>query len=176
MYPFKWLHLCAILNIQMNFRRARIWAYLPSLHPSNWKRSLRMNRTPANVQGRFRSKWRMVRRSSSRKIQAQYWVRISIYSTTNLNMSVLIKQSGCWTRNVFANPQMTLLQAASIQFQGYPEQIVCRTRFGPSGSSWGDGFGMLICQEHWWQMKWVLQRLSPRLQWECFANWLLRKL
>ena len=31
--------------------------------------------------------------------------------------------------------------------------------------------GMLICQEHWWRMKWVLERLSPRLQQQCFANW-----
>jgi hypothetical protein len=30
---------------------------------------------------------------------------------------------------------------------------------------------MLICQEHWWRMKWVLERLSPRLQLQCFANW-----
>jgi len=37
-------------------------------------------------------------------------------------------------------------------------------------------FGMLICQEHWWRMKRVLERLLPRLQRQCFANWWLRKL
>jgi len=38
------------------------------------------------------------------------------------------------------------------------------TRFGPSRSLCGWGFGMLIWQEHWWKMKWVLERLSPRWQ------------
>jgi len=37
-------------------------------------------------------------------------------------------------------------------------------------------FGMLICQEHWWRMKWVLERLSPRLLRQCFANCSPRKL
>jgi hypothetical protein len=44
-------------------------------------------------------------------------------------------------------------------------------RFGPSGLSCEGGFGMLICCEHWWQMKWVLERLSPWFQWQCFGNW-----
>jgi len=175
MYAFRWLHLCEIPNIEMSFKSAGIWAYLPSLHPSNWKRSLRTKRTLAKFQGRFRSKWRMVRRSSIRKIEAQYWILCSIQSTTILNTSVLMKQSGYWMRVLFATQQMTVFQAPSIQFQASLEVCFWWTTFGPSGSSWGDGFGMLICQEHWWRMKWDLERLSPRLQQQCFANFWLRK-
>ena len=161
MYSFKWLLLSEIPNIGMNFRTAGIWAYLPSLHPRDWKRSLRMKRTRTNVQGSFRSKWRMVRRFLIQKIKAQYWIRFSIQSTTNLNISVLMKQSGWWMRVLFANHQITVLQAASIQWQTCLESSFWHTRFGPSGSSWGDGFGILICQKHWWRMEWVLERLSP---------------
>ena len=37
-------------------------------------------------------------------------------------------------------------------------------------------FGMVISQEHWWRMTWVLERLSPGLLWQCFANCSPRKL
>jgi len=87
-----------------------------------------------------------------------------------------MRRSGCGMSIVFANQQMTVFEATSIQFQACLELNFWCTRFGPSGSLWGDGFGMLICQEHWWRMKWVLERLSPRLQQQCFANWWLRKL
>jgi hypothetical protein len=36
--------------------------------------------------------------------------------------------------------------------------------------AYGATLGMLICQEHWWQMIWVLERLSRRLQQQFFAN------
>ena len=160
----------------MNFRSTGISAYQPSLHSSNWKRSLMTKRTRTKVQRRFSSTWRMVRRFSIQKIQDQYWIWLSIQSTTNLNTSVLMKQSDCWTRVLLANHQITVIQATRIQFQACPERSIWRTRFGPCGSLKGDRFGMLICQEHWWWMKWVLEWLSPRLQQQCFANWWLRKL
>jgi hypothetical protein len=34
----------------------------------------------------------------------------------------------------------------------------------------GDGFGNLICQEHWLRMKWVFETLSLWLQPQCSAN------
>jgi len=176
MYSFKWLLLCEISNIEINFRSARIWAYLPSLHLGNWKRLLRTKRTQTKVQGRFRCNWRMVRRSSIHTIQAQNSIRFSIQSTTNLNTSVLMKPSGCSMHILFANHQMTMFQAASFQFQACPELNVWRTRFGPSGSLWEHGLGVMICQEHWWRMELVLERLSPQLQRQCFANCWLRKL
>jgi len=160
----------------MNFRSAGTWAHLPSSHRSNWKSSLRTNRTQTNVQERFRSKWRMVRRSSIQQIPTLYLIRFSVQSTTNLNTSVLRRQSGCWMLILFVNHRMTTFQATNIRFQACPELSSWRTRFGPSGSLWGDGFGMLTCQEHWWRMKWVLERLSPWLQLQWFANWWLRKM
>jgi len=93
-------------------------------------------------------------------------------STTNLNM----RRSGCWMSILFADKQMTVFQGTNIPFQACREQSFWGTRFGPSGSSWGDGYTMLIYQEHRWRMKWILERLSPQLQWQCFANWWLRKL
>jgi len=167
--------VCEIPNIAMNFRSTRVWAHLPNLPRSNWKRSLRTKRRPTKVQERFRSKWRMARRSFIQILPIQYEALFSTQSTTNLNMSVLMRWSGCWMSILFANQQMTVFQARSIQFQACLELSFWRTRFGPSGSSWGDGCGMLICQEHWWRMKWVLERLSPWLQRQCSANWWLRK-
>jgi len=169
------MYVCEISNITMNFRSAGVWAHLHNLLRGNHKRSLRTKRRPPKVQERFRSKW-MAMRSSIHIIPAQYWARFSTQSTTNLNMSVLMTQSGCWMSILFANQQMTVFQATSIQFQACPELGFWRTRFRPYGSSWGDGFGMLIFQEHWWRMKWVLARLSPQLQRQCFANGWLRKL
>jgi len=93
---------------------------------------------------------RMVRKSSIRQIPAQYWIRFSVQSTTNLNTSVLMRQSGCWMIILFVNQQVTVFQATNIQFQACPELHFWRTRFGLSGSSWGDGFGMPTCQVHWW--------------------------
>jgi len=168
--------VCEIPNIAINFRRAGEWAHLANSPQSNWNRSLRKKWRPTKVQERFTSKWRMVRRFTIQIIPVQYWALFSTQSTTNLNTSVLMRQLGCWMPILFANHQMTVFQATSIQFQACLEQSLWHARFGPSGSSWGDGFGMLICQEHWWQMKWVLERLSPRLQRQCFANWWLRKL
>jgi len=176
MYWFKWLLLCEIPNIEMKFRSTRIWAYLPTVYQSNWKRSFRTKRSRTKVQRRFRRMWWMLRRSSIQKIQAHYWIRLTIKSTMNLNTSVLMKDPGSWMWVLFSNQQMTVFQAASIQFQACLELSFWRTRFRPSGSSWGDRFGMQICQDHWWRMKWVLEKLSPRLQQQCVANWWLRKL
>jgi len=132
-------------------------------------------RRPTTVQDRFRSKW-IVRRSSIQIIPVQFWALFSTHSTMNLNTSGLMRRSGCWMPIRFANQQMTVFQAINIQFQAWWQPSFWRTRCGPSGSLWGDGFGMLICQEHWWRMKWVLERLSPRLHQQCFAKWWLRKL
>jgi len=83
MYSFKWLLFCEIPTIEMNFRSAGIWAYLPSLHLSNWKWSLGAKRTRTKVKGMFSSKWRMVKRSSIQILHAQYWTQLSIQPTTN---------------------------------------------------------------------------------------------
>jgi len=168
--------VCEIPIIAMKFRRAGVLAHLPNLTRRHWKRSLRTKRIPTKMQQGFRNKWRMARRSSIQKIPVQHWALFSTQSTTNLNLSVLMRQSGCWLSILFANQQMTMFQATSIQFQTCLELSFWRTRFGPSGSLRGDGFWMLICQEHWWRMKWVVERLSPWLQRQCFVNWWLRKL
>jgi len=160
----------------MNFRSARIWAHLSSLDRSNCRRSLRTKRAQTKLHGRFRSKSRMVRRSWIQQIPAQYWIRFSVQSTRNLNTSVEMRKSTYWIPSQFVNQQMSGFQATSIQFQACPELCFWRARSGASGSSCRDGFRMLICQELWWRMKWVLERLSPRLQWQCFANWWLTKL
>jgi len=167
--------VCEIPNIAMNSRSARVWANQSNIPQSNATRSLSTKWTLTKLQERFRRKW-MARRSSIQIIPAHYWALFLTQSTTNLDISVMIGRSGCWMPIIFANRPMTVLQARTIPFQAYPELSVWHTRFGPSGSLWGDGFGMLICQEHWRQMRWVLDRLSPRLQWQCFANWCLRKL
>jgi len=159
----------------MNFRSAGVWAHLPNWPRSNWKRSLRTKRRQTKVQERFRSKWRMARMSLIQILPVQSWAPFSTQSTTNLNTSVLMRRSGCWMRIRFTNQQMTVFQATNIQFQACRELSFWHTRSGPSGSLWGDEYGMLICQEHWWPMKWVLERLSPRLQQQCFANCCLRK-
>jgi len=168
MYSFKWLLLSEIPNNEINFRSARIWAYLPSLHPSNGTRSFRMKWKQTKVQRRLTSKWKMVWRLSIQKIQAEYGILFSMQSTTHLNTSLLMKQPGCWMRILCANHQMSVIRATSIQFQACPELSFWQTKFGPSGSSWGDGFRMLICQEHWWRMKLVLDSVSngsgPSLQ------------
>jgi len=168
--------VCEIPNIAMNFRSATVWAHLPNWPRSNWMRSLMTNRIRSKVQERFRSKWRMAKRSSIQIIPVQSWAPFSTQSTMNLNTSVLMRRSGRWMHIRFANQQMTVFQATNIQFQACRELSFWHTRCGPSGSSWGDGYGMLICQEHWWPMKWVLERLSPWLQQQCFANCWLRKL
>jgi len=163
-------------NITRNSRSTGIWTHLPSSQRSNWKRSFRMKRTHTNVPGRFRSKWRMVTGFSIQTMPVECWILFSIQSTTNLNTSVLMRWSGCWMPILFANQQMTMLQATSIQFQTCPEPTVWRTRLGPYGALWGGGFGILICQECWWWMKWVLARLSPQWQQQWYANCWLRKL
>jgi len=114
--------VCEIPNITMNFRSARVSAHLPNLPRCNRKRSLRMKRRLTQVQERFRSKW-MAKRSSIQIIAVQCWVLFSTQSTTNLNMSVLMRRSGCWMPILFANQQMTVFQATSIQFQAYLELI-----------------------------------------------------
>jgi len=167
--------VCELPNIALNCRSAGVWAHLPNLPRTNWKRSLRTKWRPTNVQERFRSKC-AVRRSSIQIIPAQYWALFSTQSTTNLNMGVLMRRSGCWMSILFANQQMTVFQATNIQFQACPELSFWCTKLWPYGSMWGGGFGMLICQEHWWRMKWVLARLSHLLQRQCFGNWWLRKL
>jgi len=145
--------VCEIPNIVMNSRSAGVWAHLPSLTRSNQKRSLSRRRRPTKEQERFRSKWRMARRSSIHIIPFQYWALFSSQWTMNLNMSVLMRRSGCWIPILFANQQRTVFQATNIQFQACLELSFWRTRFGPSGTSCGNGFGMLTCQEHWWQRK-----------------------
>jgi len=173
----QWIQMlvCEIPNIVMNFRSTRVWAPQPNLPQSNWKRWLRMERRLTKVQERFRSKW-MARRTLIHIIPVQYWILFSTQSTTNLSMSFLMRWSGCWISIWFTNQGMTVFQSTSIQFQACPELRIWRTRFGPYDSSWEGRFGMPICQEHWWRMKWVLERLSPQLQRQCFANWWLRKL
>jgi len=168
--------VCEIPNIAMNFRSAGVWGHLPNLDRTNWKRSLRTKWRRTKVQVRFRCKWRMGRRSSIQRTPVQYWALFSIQSTTNLNTSVLMQRSGCWMPIVFANHQVTVFQAKRIQFQACLGPGFWCTRFGPSGSSWGDGCGMLICQEHWWWMKWVLERLSPQWQQHWLASCWLRRL
>lgn len=79
-----------------------------------------------------------------------------------LELGVLMRQSGCWLYILFANDQMTMSPATSIQFHAGPWLCVCQTRFGTSSSSWGDGFWMRICQLHWRWLKLALERLSPR--------------
>jgi len=86
-----------------------------------------------------------------------------------------MRQSGCWMSILFTNEQMTVFQARSILFQACLELSFWGTRFGPSGSSWGYGIALLICQEHWWRMRWVMERFSSQLQQQCFANWWRRK-
>jgi len=156
--------------MEISSRSARECADLPSLNQSNQKKSLKTNRTERQVQRRFRCKWWMVRRSSIKPIPAQFWILFRRPWTTNLNMSVLMRQWGCWMLILFINEQMTVFQATCIQFQACPELSVWCNRFGPSRSSWGGGFWRLICQQHWWRMKKVLERLPPQLQRQCFAN------
>jgi hypothetical protein len=59
---------------------------------------------------------------------------------------------------------MTVFEASNIQFQACQEQHFWHTRFQPDGSLWGDEFLVLICQEHVWQIKWVLATGSPQWQ------------
>jgi len=90
--------------------------------------------------------------------------------TTNLKVIVLLRLSACWMAIWFVDQPMTVFQATSIPCQACPERIFLCTRFGPYGSLWGGGFGILICKEHWWQIKWVLARLSPQWQQKWYAN------
>jgi len=166
--------VCEIPTITMNFRRTGVWAHLPNLPPSNRQRSLRTKTRPTKVQERCRFKWRMVRRTSIQIKPVQYWSQFSTQWTTNLNKSVLMTWSSCWMSIRFANQQMAVFLATSIQFQTCLTRSVWSSRFGVCGSSWGDGCGMLISQENKWRMKWVLQRLSPRLQRQCTTNLWLR--
>jgi len=167
--------VCEIPNIEMNFRSAGIWAHHSNLPRSNWKRSLRTTRRLTKVQKRFRSKW-MVRKTSIQIIPVQYWILFSTQSKTNLTMSVLMRRSGCWMPNQFANHQMFMFQATSIQLQACLERSFWCTKFGSYGSLWGGGFGILICPEHWWQIKYVLARLQPQWQQQWYANCRLRKM
>jgi len=127
--------------------------------------------------GMAQSEWTrsIASRSLMYIITAQHWALFSTQSTMNLNMSVLMRRSGCWIPILFTNQQMTMFQATGIQFQACPELSFWRTWLGLSGSLWGDGFGMLIFQEHCSQIKWLLEILSPPLQRQCFANWWLRR-
>ena len=145
----------------MNFRSVGVWARQPNLPHNNWKRSLRMKRRPMKVPERFRSKW-MARRTSIQKIPVQYWICFWTQSTTNLNTCFLMTRSGCWMPIRFTNQWITVFPATSIQFQTCPEHSFWCTRFGPYGSLWGGRSRIRICQEHWWQTKWVLERLSPQ--------------
>ena len=143
--------VCEIPNIAMNFRSTGVWAHQPNLPQSNRKRSFQMKSWTTKVQEILRSKW-MVSWSSIQIIPVQYWALFSTQSTTKLNMSSLMRQSGCWMPIRFSNHQKTVSQATSVQFLACPEWCYWRTSFGPYGSLWGGGIGILICQERWWRM------------------------
>ena len=100
----------------------------------------------------------MLRRFSIQIIAVQYWMLFSMHSTTNLNTTILIVQSGNWMLVGFANRKRTESPASSIKFQGCPEWSFGCTRLGYYGSLWRDGFWIQICQGHWWLMKWDLAK------------------
>jgi len=129
-----------------------VWAYQPNLPRSDWNRSFRAKRRPTKVQKSFRSKW-MASMSLIQIIPVQYWALFSQQSMKNLNMSVLLRRSGCWMRIQFGIQQMTVFQATSIHFQACPEQSFWRTTFWRSGSLWEGVFVILIWQQSWLQMK-----------------------
>ena len=163
------MHVYEILNIALSITSARVWAHRPSMPWGIWKTVFRMNRKQIKMQGRFRSKL-MGRRSSNLIIPAWYWPLFSIQSLTNGNSSVRIKWSGSWMAVRFANWLCTVILAISIQFQAYLEPSFWNSRSRQNGSLWGDGFGMQICQEHWWQMKWPLRRCLTLWQRLGYAN------
>jgi len=167
--------VCEIPTIAMNSRSAGVWAHQPNLAYCNYKRSFAMKWRPTKVQERFRSKW-MVKRTSIQKIQVQYWILFSIPSTVNLNISVLMSQLDCWMHIQVTIQWMTVFKARNIPFQAGQEWRFRRNRFGPFGSLWGGEFGILICQERGWQMKWLLARLSPQWQWQWYGNCWFKKL
>jgi len=150
--------VCEIPNITMNFRRAGVWDHQPNLPRSSWKRWLRTKKRPTNVQERFKSRW-MTRRFLIQIIPVQYWALFSTQATTNLNMSILMRGSGCGLPIWFAIQPTTLFQGRRIQFQACPEWSFGCTCSGPYGSLWGDGYGILICQKRWWRMKCGLARI-----------------
>jgi len=160
----------------MNFRCTRVWAHLPSLHHSNWKILFRTQRYQTERQGRFRSKWMMVRRSSIQIIAVQYWTLFSIHPTTNSHKNVSMRLVRCWMPCSFDNLKLTESQVWSIHFLACLEPSFWYTWVGQYCSLWGDGFGIKICQKCQWQMKCVLPRLLP--QWQCiwYANYWLRRL
>jgi len=47
------------------------------------------------MKGRFRSKWRKVRRFLIKNIPVQYQTLSSIQTTTHFNTNVLLRQRGC---------------------------------------------------------------------------------
>jgi len=131
--------VCEIPIITMNFSSAGVWAHLPNLPQSNWKGSLRTKRRPTKEQERFTSKW-MVRSTLIQIMPVQYQILISTQSTTNLNMSVLIRWSGCWMPIRFINQKMTMFPATTIEFQACPERSFWHIRLGPYCWLWEDGF------------------------------------
>jgi len=161
----------------MNFRSTGVWAHPLCLLGNNWKRLLRAKKTTPILQGRFRSKCSIVWMSLIQIIPVQQWIFFSILSTVNLNKSVLMMWSGCAIAVRFANHNLSKSMAISIQSHTCRESTCWHTRFGWHGSVWGDGFGIRICQEHWWQKKWVLARLSHQGQqlWyeKYWVRWLL---
>jgi len=160
----------------MNCRSTGVWAHLSSLHRSNCNRSLRSKRKQTTVHRRCRSKWWMVKRPTIQILPIQYRILFSIQSRVSLNMSVLIGLSGRWIPVQFANRKQTKSLAPSIQFQTFLEQRFWCTKFGQYGWLWGDGVGIQICQECWWQIKWVLGRLLPHWQRLWYAICWLRRL
>jgi len=129
----------------------------------------------SSTEERFRSKW-MVRRSSIQMMPVEHCALFLTQRTTNSNISVFRWWSGCWMPIWFADQQITVFQATSIQFLGCPELSFWLPRFGPYGSLWAGRFGMLICQEHRLWMKWVIKWHSPQWQKQWNANSWARKL
>jgi len=154
-------HVCEIPNITMNFISAGVWAKQPNVVQSKWRRSLRMKRRLTNVHGRFRSKW-MARRPLTQLSPVQHWALFSSQSKMNLNRFVLVRWLSFGMPIWLANWSTTKSLATCIQFEAYPEPRFWCARFGQYGSLWEDAFGIHICQERWWQLKWASGRCLPR--------------
>jgi len=97
-----------IPNITMYFRSAWVKAQLCNLPQNNKKRLLRTKIKQTVVQGRFRSKWRMVLVSSIQKIAVQDWAPFWMQSIMNLNMRVIIWWSSCWMSIPFVNRKLLI--------------------------------------------------------------------
>jgi len=128
------------------------------------------------VQWRLRSKCRNMRRFSIKIFTVQDSIHYSIQWTMNLNTTILRKQSGCWMSVTFANWKLTESQGMCNQFQVYLVLRFCCSMFGQHSSLCGDAFGIQICLECWWQIKWVLARHLPQWQQLWYTKCWLKRL